>query len=687
MITQVAGETELYILVEKFGGDAPAPGQATVQLRIDVGPDNDTVENAAQLEAERTVTGTTLVAEGDYEVAGGCVVGNDTVAPGRDVVYGFEAPVDGGYTFTVKVPPGSFDAVLYVVDELLEPGMACSGADRTEGRAETASTETLAEGDRRYVVVDAGDATSPGGPFTLEAYRTVDTEAEPNGTPGTANPLPQCGSLNAVVPTGDVDFFELGGVTNGDEIFAMIDSSSSSSTDPDLRVTSATDTLEYDDTDADEAFGAFGPVIAGRAGDASGSTYLRVSGFDDAASVDPYRLVTAVHPGMPDDEAEPNQTADEATDAGRYAEGALSDASDVDVYAFTAVAGQLVFVALDGDPLRDNTPMNAAIELRAGDGALLARADDGNTLSDTGSGAGSLEAVTPTSPAEGVLYRVSATGSYYVHVRAGDGPAGAGDYELSIAPDCTTGRGPEITLAALPDGRVAAGNMIERPSPRPRAGRRLQLRHRRRHPARRPRARGRRSHPRPADDGGHRDLHGPGDRRERLRRQREYTLDVAAARARAGQRRAGRRRGAHRATPAALLAGERHQRHDDQRRGPLLRDQPQPRRLVPVHAARRRPVPPHHSIRGRADGHHAPRHGAVRVHVGQARPGRSPSCRPAGARTAATTRTVTVDNQSTIYTDLTGGNPYWIEIQNTRRAPPPGQDSVQLRIGRRAAAA
>src|SRR6185369_7503350 len=90
-------------------------------------------------------------------------------------------------------------------------------------------------------------------------------------------------------------------------------------------------------------------------------------------------------------ESEPNDTIGNA-DSGsiNYFAGALSAASDIDMFAFTAAPGDLLVIQLDGDPLRNNTPINGALALLSSTGAVLVAVNDFNATSSTGSGAGTL---------------------------------------------------------------------------------------------------------------------------------------------------------------------------------------------------------------------------------------------------------------------------------------------------------
>ena len=307
----------------------------------------------------------------------------------------------------------------------------------------------------------------------------------------------------------------------------MVDTSSSANKGTELRVTSAIDTLEFDADALTSPFGG-GSAVAGTPAVDGANTFLslRRAGVDD--NVDPYQLSYATQSGIPAGEIEPNDTPAAATGA-RYAAGTLGSVDDVDVYAFTASAGTLVYVGLDGDPARDNTPVDGALALLGADGTRLEEVDDEDEDSNTGSGAGDLESDTPESPGEGLTYRVATTGTYYVQVSS-DADPGTGDYLLSIARNCAgVGAGPTVEPATVPDRR-RRGALLAAALRRGRC-RAVHVRRGRRGAAGRPGAH-RRDDRGDADGRGQLDLHRPGVRRRGQRR---------AARVHAHGDRAGRR--------------------------------------------------------------------------------------------------------------------------------------------------
>ncbi|MBK6427773.1 MAG: hypothetical protein IPF82_16710 [Blastocatellia bacterium] len=255
--------------------------------------------------------------------------------------------------------------------------------------------------------------------FTIEVTTCL-REAEPNGTAATSNPL-TCGLEGSLTPAADADFYGLGATSTGQRVFASIDGVAGNSSDFDLRVTTATDTLEYDDADNDAPLGPFSPNVSGTPLTAA-TAFLRVTHVNPSTQAEPYRLYAVVQPSSASAavEAEPNGTTAQASSAvGNYFSGALSGASpstDLDVFQTPAMTGDLLFVALDADPTRANTPLNARLELLDGSGNVLLSVNDGNASSNTSSGAGSLSATAPRSPGESIVYRVTTSGTYFVRV-------------------------------------------------------------------------------------------------------------------------------------------------------------------------------------------------------------------------------------------------------------------------------
>ena len=417
-------------------------------------PSNDNCAGAIAVALDTVVSGTTLEATNDYELSGAaCFTGIGQTAAGavgRDVVYSFTAPAANNYSFRISNYSGGGDPVLYVASTCpaATPGTpaivsTCLGAaNRSNASAgaftsEEVSCLALSAGQQVFIFVDEQSPTV-GSDFTLEV-NLCPLETEPNNTPATAAAF-ATGVEGSINPSTDADFFSLGAPPAGSRVFALLDGRAANSTDFDLRVTTATDTLEYDNADADPFFGDLSATIAGRT--LSGATsYLRVSTFNTppATASEPYRLYAVVQPPSATAESEPNGTRALAnTAANNYFSGSLSGAApstDLDFFRFTVAAGDLIFLSLDADPLRNNTPIDATLALLDASGALLLQVNDPSSTSNTTAGAGTLTSLTPFSPGESLVFRAATAGTYYAVVAIGTtsaGAIGAGDYLLSI---------------------------------------------------------------------------------------------------------------------------------------------------------------------------------------------------------------------------------------------------------------
>jgi hypothetical protein len=469
IMTQLNGGTTYYIVVWTFAPTPLTAGSTAIQLRVtaQLPPTNDTCSSPQALTLNTSVNGTTLGAVNDYQLSGAtCFTGignTSSGATGRDVVYSFTAPTAGNYSFRVTNFNVISNLVLYVMTScpaatLGTPvNITCNNvsgpAIAAANRANTSSAEevmclALTASQQVFIVVDEAVATS-GNAFTIEVNGCT-RETEANGTPATANAF-TFGVEGSITPAGDVDFFSLGTLPANTRVFALVDGVAGNSSDFDLRVTTATDTLQYDDLGNDTPFGSLAPNIAGAL--ATGvPTFLRVNHFTPGSVSEPYRLYAITQSAganpLPNcsamttsatSETEPNNTIVQANTAGnKYFSGSLAGpapSTDVDIFSFTATAGDLIFLSLDGDPCRDATPINPALALLNSAGATLVSVNDSSSTSNTASGAGSLTALNPFSPAEGIVYRATTTGTYYAQVFIGTNSStttGAGDYLLSI---------------------------------------------------------------------------------------------------------------------------------------------------------------------------------------------------------------------------------------------------------------
>ena len=467
--TNIRRGTEYWIVVFRYSLGGVDPANADVQLRIeDVVPPvaNDTGATALELRLNKPVPQSAYgTADNDYTLppASTCFTGlNQTASPaaGNDLVYRFTAPSAGEYGFRLR-PGGNANSVLHVASSLPAPSptpqdvSACLGASNrgSGGQAvEEVSPLTLAAGQTVLVVVDQHGPVRTG-VFNLVAER-IQGETEPNDTPATADPT-SCGLRGASSVAGDVDFFSLGSPAVGSRVFAL-GIAGAGAGDIDMRVTTATDTLEYDDNDGNNFFP--GTTIAGTPLTGAAS-FLRINQFAPADVGEPYLLYSVVQPppAAATVEAEPNDSLAEAnSSAVNYAQGTVSAVADSDFYAVHLPARTVVFAAVDGDPLRNNTPMDPTLTLIDPAGTQIFLVDRFFPTSNTTSGVGSLTATTPFSPAEGLVYRTPVAGTYFVKVGAHNS-ATTGDYLLSMSAGCAAGAAPELKLdpATLPDTPVA----------------------------------------------------------------------------------------------------------------------------------------------------------------------------------------------------------------------------------------
>jgi hypothetical protein len=451
IVQHLLADTTYYVVVwQYFEGGAPA---GAVQLRISRSPrpENDTCAMATPLQLNVPIAGATIGATNDYQLpdSSTCFSGPTQVtsaAPGRDVVFSFIAPRQGDYNFKVYNYRTDNDLVVYVAGSCPSsgsPGIVtdCLGAANRSSvnSAEELVCVSLAANQRVFVFVDEHGLTS-GSSFTVEVnpcYR----EREPNNFWTNANYV-ACGMTATIQPGSDIDFYYLGDPPVGSRAFLLLDGEAAGTTDFDLRLTTTRDTLEYDDQDNDSAFGSFSPNIAGTVLP-GGPVYARIN--FRGLPTEPYHLYAVVQPPLSNavPEVEPNGSLTNANFAApNYYYGTLATPApsrDVDTFMFTAEATELLLVGLDGDPLRNNTPINARLQLLDEFGNILLTIDDLNGSSLTTSGAGSLTAVSPRSPGESFVYRVANDGIYFLRVAISQGvtgPASAGDYLLSISKSC-----------------------------------------------------------------------------------------------------------------------------------------------------------------------------------------------------------------------------------------------------------
>lgn len=468
--TNLTVGTTYFILVWKWDDTLPAAGNTAVQVRVAApssGPSNDVCGQVPSLTLDLPMGGTNSNAHNDYQLSGGaCYFGegqNPSFAGGRETGYSFTAPTADEYSFRAQNQATGGNLVLYVAGDCpaATPGLAvivgsCLGASNRNvniaaySASEDVACLPLAAGQQVFVFVDEAALTTSGGTFRLEVNRCP-SETEPNDAPESANVL-ECGIEGASDSVGDADFFSLGTPVTGSRLFAIADGVSANSTDFDLRVTTATDTLEYDDLNNDVPFGSVGPNVAGTKTTGS-ATFLRLSQFNSVTLSEPYRLYAVVQPpsGAAAAEVEPNGTTAQAQNNASptdYFYGTLpgpAPSTDIDLYPFSAAAGDLIVLGLDQDPGYDRTVVNAALGLLGPSGTVLLSVNDASTTTSFRAPVpNNLLATSPVAPAEGLTYRVTTAGTYHARVTIGTtstGATGAGDYLLSISKNCSVGGG------------------------------------------------------------------------------------------------------------------------------------------------------------------------------------------------------------------------------------------------------
>ena len=453
---------------------------------------------------------------------------------GRDVAYSFTAPVEDDYSFRVTLYDGGTNNALMILgacDAVVPPAPVVSCLRAVNRNLPLAAAPFGAEevmclhmtaGQTVYPIVD-NTATSAGAisSFQIRVERCRQ-ELEFNGTPaGAEDPAgdgsdppnsisrgcPVEGSAFQGIPGGDVDFFTLDSPPAGTRIFAQVDgnsappsSASTSGVNFDLRVTTATDTLEFDDANNNSQFAGFSPNIAGRELP-GGSTYLRISMGSPTAFAEPYRLFTTLRapgggPLGTSAAAEPGPDDDSAFPAGDYFYGNVDnrdahcaghpeivctddtqcpdlgsgltcdDTFDTDFYGFCARATEQILVSVDADPTRDNTPLYTGLFMFAPSGAQMFGIADlaaqGTTSNNTAS-PGTLTGTTPFSPSQAINQLARETGFYAIAINGQDaqglGQLSSGDYLVSMSTHCTA-QVSDLAISMTGDlGAVAGGNV------------------------------------------------------------------------------------------------------------------------------------------------------------------------------------------------------------------------------------
>jgi uncharacterized repeat protein (TIGR01451 family) len=453
--TLVAGHT-YYIFAGHWSGDVGGVTAGFNQIALAVskadGPQNDTCSAPAPLALDRITQGTTMQATNDYRSPAGCFQGFGQIpssANGIDVVFSFTPPDADTYSFRyVQDDSGaalrSQSPVLYLADNCPAPNNAapitgCIAAanrmdDQTTGngnRSEEISCVPLAGGTPYYLFFDDRFTDNAGGPLAVEVTRCR-KETEPNDGIATATPyVPNAGCFMEGTsapsgPAGDVDFYDLGAPPAGSKIFAALDAAASNQSDYTMRLTTATDTIGYDDNDGTSWVGGNAPIIAGPIAP-GGEIYARVNSVPAVAGNEPYSLFARIETGAAQSEAIPDDHSVDGSltffkgttkvTGGGFVTGTMASVNDSDCFEFVAHEGDNIVAFADNNPSRAaGTVTNVWPVL-----ATLDHAPPSNTAFQgqvvrnlISASPGTLTGVTPSVVSEFEHFRARYTGAYLI---------------------------------------------------------------------------------------------------------------------------------------------------------------------------------------------------------------------------------------------------------------------------------
>lgn len=397
------------------------------------------------------------------EGTGRCDMAYSVFTNGVDHVYEFTTGPDpnfaGDYVIDLIPAGSSWDGYVYVVDSCppFYP-LGCLGA-ANHGPAGMRQDETLVVtldyDTTYYVVVDAASFFVNDAKYALIVDRAAGydiTEVEGNDSAVGASDLLAGANGGQIVGPDDVDYWAVPALS-GEKVYAFLDHGNAmlSGLDSELRFlnTNGTSLIEFDDNDGEGSdspvatytwrTSAFAATIAGVPIFSDGTYYLQARSVG-SATLARYRLHYGIQPAgrAPAPECEPNGERDLAdASAKAYFAGTIATVGDIDTYLFDAVAGEWVYIALDGDPERNSGGSDPDSPL-ALDGALLVYDPDGDILIADHDDLNDIEEdQVPDYPAEGLAFIAPTTGTYAVRV-SGSAASGYGlgrTYELAIFRD------------------------------------------------------------------------------------------------------------------------------------------------------------------------------------------------------------------------------------------------------------
>jgi hypothetical protein len=249
----------------------------------------------------------------------------------------------------------------------------------------------------------------------LRAGSTVLYESEPNNQPAEANLAPAAvhAVVAAVSPIGDVDYIAVS-LPAGVRGFLSIDGTDGTLANGDsILEVRAADGLTVVESDDDNGPVNLSSGIAGIRLQNGGLSYIRVAAL--GSSLDPYLLFFSFEPDSPAAEVEPNDSLPNANALDGLISGTLGP-GDSDWFAFPALVGDLILLAVDPNPDRLGSDLDPALAIYDPAGNLL-RNQDVN-------GRGQPEFLNLIlAPVDGVYTArlgntVSATGSYLLSIEA-----------------------------------------------------------------------------------------------------------------------------------------------------------------------------------------------------------------------------------------------------------------------------
>ncbi|MGV3624577.1 MAG: IPT/TIG domain-containing protein, partial [Archangium sp.] len=474
--------TQYWVQLAKYGTTAPsAAASAGLQIAVTTfasHPNDLCSATSPQLTLNRVTSATTAAIDAGYAPAaddarldggvGACFAGigqTTSTAAGRDVPYVFRALAAGSYSIRAHYN-STPNTVLYLTNTCLPSGgvygqaECVAASNRNSSAAEQISCLPMTANQEVYVWLDESTASTSGAAVPLEVSACF-RESEPNDTPAQASAL-SCVTTGSIADAGEPDFFALGAPPAGSRVFALVEGAAANLNNFDLRVTTGTSVLEYDDSNAAVAFGTDSALVAGTPLNGA-PAYLRVN-YSTSSLAEPYVLYSKVQTGAPTAEIEPNNTIATATGGAMYFEGSIQDGgNDVDFFSFTANEGDVIFAALDSVPDRADAgttaSFNFSFALVDSAGATLVAADDGSTTVNlaTNYDAG-LTHNLPSVPGGALVYRARSTGTYGIRVGKTSGTT-LTHYGLSISVGCSN-VGPSLTSFTPTAGVPTGGEVI-----------------------------------------------------------------------------------------------------------------------------------------------------------------------------------------------------------------------------------